>query len=546
MYFKSGGLIQSIEIMPNVFFNRIEDETGGLWGYEFNKKSDWTFFILIKDKYAGLDLSKPIYFTSSEFNLSEFEEIFRRKVDNEVIDKPYIIFKDCTFRIQEPVSIRNFVIEFTSCNTLTGNFSFENCSNSSIRITNRTAFGVILVKESNDIDLHFRDVEFQELKLRNLKNMNFKAEDVNNPKIKVDTCRFRDFSIYNSKLQKLSFENSEVDYLTLSRVTGGNISLFADHKVGIGKKKIFEYGSLNILGCNFTNLHLNGTEKDLRFKSLEIKDTSNFTLASMEIDSLTLAGTGLSNILIFSCLIKNLRFLYFKIKENVVFNLGEYGDGGLILDNAILKGVEANPSFFHNFKSLEFKDSSIVGFVAHSYKMVEQETIRTMRSDYVSKIDFCREMNALMTEQNNKHYATIYRALELEFRAKVNDSSLSWFDKQVLNLNYWSNFHGTMPQKALFWILLLMVFQFGVINLDLSFQTNLPYEAGLDFLSQNYSYFIKPFTFLTEVEENYKPFHSKNLQARFHPVTKGFDFIFKILFAYLLYQFIAAFRKFNK
>lgn len=532
--------------MPNVFFNRIEDETGGFWGYEFNKNADWTFFTLIEDKYADLDLSKPIYFTSSEFNLYEFESILRRKVDNELVEKPYIIFKDCRFRIQEPVSFNNFLIEFSNCQTLTSSFSFENCSNSSIRITNRTAFGVILLKESTDIDLHVQDVEFRELKLRNLTNINFNAEEVFQPKIKVENCGFRDFSIYNSKIQKLSFENSEVGYLTLSRVQGGDISLFSDHKSSIGKKKIFEYGRLNIQSCNFTNLSLNGTEKDILLKSLEINDTSNFTLASMEIDSLTLIGTGLSNILIFSSIIKNLRFLYFKIKENVDFNLGEYGDGELILDNAILKGVEANPSFLHNFKSLVFKDSSIVGFVAHSYKMVEQETIREMRGDYVSKIDFCREMNALMIEQNNKHYATIYRALELEFRAKVKDSSLSWFDKQVLNLNYWSNFHGTMPQKALCWILLLMAIQFGVINLDLSFQTNLPYEAGLDFLSQNYSYFIKPFTFLTEVEENYKPFHSENMKASFHPVTKGFDFLFKILFAYLLYQFIAAFRKFNK
>jgi hypothetical protein len=84
-----------------------------------------------------------------------------------------------------------------------------------------------------------------------------------------------------------------------------------------------------------------------------------------------------------------------------------------------------------------------------------------------------------------------------------------------------------------------------IIFIDLYFQTYLPYEAGFDFLSQNYSYFIKPFTFLSEIEETYKPFHSENMQARFHPITKGFDFLFKIFYAYLLYQFIAAFRKFN-
>uniref|UniRef100_UPI002595C295 hypothetical protein n=1 Tax=uncultured Algoriphagus sp. TaxID=417365 RepID=UPI002595C295 len=387
---------------------------------------------------------------------------------------------------------------------------------------------------------------FSELRIKKVSSFDFKAEKISGPGIRVSDCVFKDFSIYSSKIKNLQFENSEAGFLTLSAVSGGEVSLFGKHKVGLGEKRVFEYGYLNILNCNFSNLHLNATDQDLLIKSIEIKDTSNFTLASLEINSLTIIGTGLSNILVFSCIIRNLRFLYFKVKENVDFNLGEYGEGGLILENAILDGVQTNPSFLHHFKSIEFKNSSIMGLVAPSFKLVEPDTIRKMRGDFENKIDFCREMNALMIGQNNKHYATIYRALELEFRAKVKDSSLNWFDKVVLNLNYWSNAHGTMPQKAFFWILFLIVLMFGIINLDLALQTGLPYEAGLDFLHQNYSYFIKPFTFLSDIEEGYRPFNSENMNAKFHPVTKGFDFLFKIFYAYLLYQFVAAFRKFNK
>ncbi|MHA7129230.1 hypothetical protein [Algoriphagus namhaensis] len=491
-------------------------------------------------------MSKPIYFTASEFNKSEFEAIFRSKEDTPPVEKPYIIFKDCRFRIQESVSFRNFTVDFNNCNSFTNNFSFGDCFDSTIRITNQTTFGTIFFNDCTGIEVQLKDLPFGNVKLRNVKNADFKAEKLNEPEVIVDECVFRNFSICGSKIKKLRFENSQAGFLDLSGVSGGEISLFGKHKVGLGEKRVFEYGYLNILNCNFANLHLKGTEQGLHFKSIEIKDTSNFTLASLKVNSLTLIGTSLSNILVFSCTVRNLRFLYFKIKENVAFNLGEYGEGGLVLDNAILKGLESNPSFLHHFKSIEFKNSSIMGLIVPSFKMIEPETIREMRGDFENKIDFCREMNTLMVEQNNKHYSTIYRALELEFRAKVKDSSLSWFDEQVLNLNNWSNAHGTMPEKALFWILLMIITQFGIINLDLFVQTGLSYEAGLDFLSQNYSYFIKPFTFLPEVEETYKPFQSQNMQAKFHPVTKAFDFLFKILFAYLLYQFIAAFRKFNK
>ncbi|WP_100630106.1 hypothetical protein [Algoriphagus formosus] len=532
--------------MANRFFKRIEDEFGALLGYEYDNSVNWNIFVLLDDKYVNLDLSKPIFFTAIEFDKSKFGAIFRRKEDTQAVEKPNIIFNDCRFRIQEAVSFKNFMVEFRNCKSSTNNFSFGNCSDSTIQITNQTSFGSILIKDCTDIELHLKGLSLRGLKLRNVKKIDFKAEKLTEPGIMVSECVFKDFSIYSSKIKNLQFENSEAGFLTLSAVSGGELSLFGKHKVRLGEKRVFEYGYLNILSCNFSNLHLNGTDEDLLIKSIEIKDTSNFTLASLEINSLTIIGTSLSNVLVFSCIIRNLRFLYFKVKENVDFNLGEYGEGGLILDNAILEGVETNPSFLHHFKSIEFKNSSIMGLVAPSFKLVEPETIRRMRGDFEDKIDFCREMNALMIGQNNKHYATIYRALELEFRAKVKDSSLNWFDKVVLNLNYWSNAHGTMPQKAFFWILFLIVLMFGIINLDLALQTGLAYEAGLDFLHQNYSYFIKPFTFLSDIEEGYRPLNSENMNAKFHPVTKGFDFLFKILYAYLLYQFVAAFRKFNK
>ena len=74
----------------------------------------------------------------------------------------------------------------------------------------------------------------------------------------------------------------------------------------------------------------------------------------------------------------------------------------------------------------------------------------------------------------------------------------------------------------------------------------MPFEAGFDFLSQNYAYYVKPLTFLSDIEKTYRPFGSENIKVSFHPLMKFLDLLYKILYAYLLYQFVAAFRKFSK
>ncbi|MDR7130629.1 hypothetical protein J2X69_002985 [Algoriphagus sp. 4150] len=535
--------------MANQFFEIIDDEFGQVWGYNFKPKVLYNAFAASGEKYQDLDLSKPITFTKREFTKKEFDAVFDSPVfnDDNIGERVKIIFKDCGFRIQEAVSFSNVAIEFKNCNSHTGSFVFSKCTDSEIEITNRTVFGLISMIESNDVHLKLKDVIVRELKLRKVKELNFEAERVSEPKIAVDRCLIKEFKIYGSKIKDLQFENSEGDSITLSGVTGGEVSLFKIHEVkGIGNKKSFRYKTLHILSCSFIKLHLTFYQFDVFIDRIFISETSNLSLASIKTELLSVSGTSLSNLLIFSCDIQNLHFGYFKIKENVVFNLGNYGNGTISFDNALLKGVEVNPSFLDRFENISYKHSSIEGLIAHSFKLIKSKVIKEMNVSYENKIGFCRELNALMIVQNNKHYATVYRALELELRAKSNDTSMDWYDKVVLKLNYWSNDNGTKPQKALSMMLIMIVVMFGVINLDLACQTNLPYETGFDFLSQNYSYFIKPFTFLSDVEGSYNPFHCENMQAGFHPITKGFDFLFKIFYAYLLYQFIAAFRKFNK
>lgn len=532
--------------MENVFFQSITDEWGTLLGYAYKQNAMTQDFISSNEKYDHLDLSKHLYFKKIEFDKKDLETVLDDTFRPPKGYRISFVFEECRFRTQHPVSFKNVNIDLQNCQSHTSDLKFEQCYNSTIQITKRSTISIVSLGHCGNADFTAKDIDLLKVKARNVGESQIKLENIKLCGIQVDDSHFSELYITKSEVGNISIQNSEMGYLTLGSVSGKDLNLFKKHKVRKDKGVKFEYESVNILGCNLSNLFISGFESDLLIKHLTIQDTSNVTLNNLKSEHLTLTGTSLSNILVYACRIRNINFQYFKAKENIAFNIGEYGDGYLIMSNTVLKGVEMNPSFLHKFENIEFIDSSIIGITAHNYQMIKPETIRKMKGGYSSKIDFCRELNALMIEQNNKHYATVYRALEHEFRAQDKDTSLSWFDRQVLNLNYWSNVHGTMPQKALFWILLLIVIMFGVINLDLAWQTNLPYTAGFDFLSQNYSYFIKPLTFLTEVEAGYKLFGSDNLIVKFHPITKGCDFLFKILYAYLLYQFIAAFRKFNK
>lgn len=526
--------------MANEFFEEIRDETDDLLGYKF--KGNFARFQRSNDKYEEIDRSKVLKFEKLTLNNEMLESIFSGELR--------VLFDECSLRAQLPLTIENSEVTFKEGSSGTGQITFLNCKNSKIYIVGRNSnpLGNITVKNCQNLLLDFKQLVTPKINFKNCDKLELNGIRLNGSGISIEECFFEKFTLFDSTLTKLSFNNSNANTITLSGVKGSDISLFGNHDPkSRGEDKVYFYKYVHLLSCKFKSLTLNSfNKKNIKIERLEVLDTSDLTLSTLNIKTITFTGNEFSNILIFACQLKVLQFSYFRIKENFVFNIVDVDEGILEIDNAILKGVEMNPSFLDKFNAIFFRNSSIDGLTAYSFKPVSTEVIRNMKGELMDSVDFCRELNALMVAQNNKHYASVYRALELELRAKANDSSLSWFDKQVLNLNHWSNVHGTMPQKALVWIFVFMIFQFGIINLDLAIQSGIPYGLGLDFLKQNYSYFIKPFTFLTDVEGDYKPFGSDNMKITFSWWVKGFDFLYKIFYAYLLYQFIAAFRKFNK
>lgn len=527
--------------MENEFFRLVETSENGKIGYLFRneseKKFEWS------EIFEGLVLEDSIFlFNNVKFtNSTAFPVAFYRG--------KHIAFNECEFNFSRFFNIRNSTLEFHSCTFSSYSLYITGGLESKIVIRNLDVNNLFFEGfEGGDIKINpSKDLYVNVSKFKDVKKIDvFQENNIDDVSVRLI---FSDSELYELVLSRLNlkeieYENVSIDYFKVKRCTGDELGIINEELKGNLKVKNIElfYNKINL--C-----YIASSSKDFLFKvdSLNILHSSKVSVHKLEAETLILEGGENSELNFWNCKLKNLKFIDFSAIDPVEF--GEISlkkEAELTLINSTLSNVSLSSSFLHGFEKINNTNSTIFGIELVNFQFLETGVIRNMNSSLLGKVNFTRELSHLLKEQGNLHYAQKYKALEHDFRSKINDSSISWFDKQVLNLNYWSNVHGTMPQKALFWIFVFVLIQFGFINLDIAIQTNIPYEAGFDFLKQNYSYFIKPFTFLTDVEGNYKPFGSDNMRITFSWWVKGFDFLYKIFYAYLLYQFIAAFRKFNK
>ena len=142
-----------------------------------------------------------------------------------------------------------------------------------------------------------------------------------------------------------------------------------------------------------------------------------------------------------------------------------------------------------------------------------------------------------MKDQNNSHYATSYRALEQNFRLRERYKKFNIFnsDTFILTLNKITNNHGTQPFYALINLFLLIGCYYLALTKELSLnESNI---NALYVMKSNIGYFFKPLTFISDIE---------SVRYNFSFGFRLWDILYKILYSYLVFQFIAAFRKFNK
>jgi len=374
-------------------------------------------------------------------------------------------------------------------------------------------------------------------RLKNCRTINFNKVESNK------------INIFFSDVERILFPNYNTNELI---IVNGKISLVDIYieneieiesiKTSINIKNIFRsFDFININSGYLNELIINSTEFN-SFEKVIIK-CYKVNLKTLSTKLLKLNGNFKEESKIINCKISNLEFNGFDSVKNFKFeNLNVFDNiPSFKIENSTQINIILSPSFLHKFKSIEISNSSFQGITLNNFELIEPKIIIGSEMDHQQKIDFVRELNGLMLANHHKHYYTIYRALEQDLRLKK-DNTLRGFDRFIVTLNSLSNSHGTKPQKAFGWFVVIFFIHIVCVGIDLIY-LNASFDA-VEFFGNYYSYYFKPLTFISELDFKEK-LNLKN-QFEFSGWIKAMDFVYKLVYAYLLYQFIAAFRKFNK
>lgn len=388
--------------------------------------------------------------------------------------------------------------------------------------------------------IYFFDSTIESIQLHNLVNcQRLRIADIKSNGVTIVNSNFNSIIFENYNAKKLAILGGVIDSIFLrlksmtinNDLTGGKIIKFVSN----------EFDSISLSPDELNLIKINGTKNTI-FKSLHLK-SNRIIIRSINTENLNINGeisevSKLINCKILKFEIRNFNSNNKVIVENLFIPNGE---SCFKVHNSTLSNLILSPSFLHKFKSIELTNSSFQGITLNNFELINPEIIHSSKMDHQQKIDFVRELNGIMLANHHKHYYTVYRALEQDLRLE-GDDSLTGFDKFIVRLNSLSNGHGTKPQKALVWFAAIFLIHILSVSIDLHWQ-NSPFST-YDFFANHYFYYLKPLTFISELDLK-ETLNLKN-KFKFSGWIKVVDFVYKLLYAYLLYQFVAAFRKFNK
>lgn len=519
--------------MDNEYFEAIQHGNDPISHYRFKKR-----YITASDIISIDELDPSV-------ELFKFKNVlFKEDVDLKFIffdSKKYEI-SHCEFeafnlveRTNIEIYIRNTKfsdgkIFFLECNNIFFNLfnskekfelSFLNCHNFKIYFLN-----------SVEVFMDISDSSITSIDLGNLYEKNILNIDINKSKIEK-------IQISNFEISRMHFISSYFDELILNDLKCKFLLSIDLQNRSVSKIELnrceFEFFVLSGgVSDNFSNLIENYQMGKL--DALNVSNCTNVNIQYVEISNITISGVGNSKMSLSYSKIENFFFLDFKVNDFFkIDSLISTFFNKFSLKNSNLNDLEITPSFLHLVKSFSFKNSSIIGVKVIGFEKIQESIIENSTEMTISeKIDFTRELGELMIKQGNRYLATVYKALEQDLRLESKQFNTK-SDKLILILNSFSNAHGTKPEKAFGLMLGLILIHFLAMRVEFAWFNDS--NSAIDFFWDNISYYIKPITFISDVD--YKGYC-------FSKPFIVFDLFYKISFGYLLYQFIAAFRKFNK
>jgi hypothetical protein len=399
------------------------------------------------------------------------------------------------------------------------------------------------------------------LKIESAIKIDIKIFNVNSNTLDLLKINESDLNINNTNVERLTISYSDflTDFkfnnCTIVGIQLGNLTCQENAFIEVYKMK-----ELFITNCNFKkidfhqnnradvperieviriqNLKTNGfffysVLNRISIKMLFLLNASNFSFRNLKIIKLELNGLFKEKNHFETCEIRNLIFLTFNTYNKLTFNNCRlFGEAKIEIKYSILENVVLKSSFLHQAKDIKFKESSLIGLKAYNLLDLTDEAVKNIDNDTENdSITLFRELKTLAEVDNNQHLFQRFRALEYNSILARKTYKFKTQDQIILYLNKWSNDHSTNPFYAFGWIVVLSLFFAAILVLSLYLNK---VSFGFKEITRNLDYFLNPLKFL------------KSYNVEFCSIVYVLEIGYKLALGYLIYQFIAAFRRFNK
>ncbi|NHE57944.1 hypothetical protein [Cyclobacterium plantarum] len=258
----------------------------------------------------------------------------------------------------------------------------------------------------------------------------------------------------------------------------------------------------------------------------------------LSVQNLELSGYFSKQNIIKDIEIKNLKFDFFQTDSEFIFrNLSFIEKGELVIGNSNLNNVTFNPSILHEFNKITTFGSDFFGMNITGFKFLN---INHFAKEYIdinkrlfptNNIKLFRYLKNFSLADGDLDSFQKYRSYELN-ETYFHSRQLKRYEKFILWFNKITNNHTTDWFKAFKLILITFSFYLYLITSYLLYSQN---DFQFMDVSKILPNLLSPVSFLINNDE----FCFPNL-------IYFFDVFYNIIIGLLLYQMIAAFRKFNR
>lgn len=504
-----------------------------------------------KIKFKNLIFNSVVEFKFKK-KIIVFERCFFKKDVKFKGDDNEIEFEESNFPnerlliiVDEPKS--KFTYNF---NRIIDNYKITNfhCKNLTLKFSN-----------INRLDIEDLIIE-NELKINGKSVGNSEIKDIYIQKCKINKLKFESFKTDFPKYIESTFSEfylSNVVYKCAQNIHLPDCEKYKISNLDFNKEEInITYdkasGSLKILSFIIENINskLISIEQDLSdsYDFFKINSDSqiifypslNSENLLIKIETLKLVGEVTNLKYIKNVKVNNLELNGFIPSNNFTFdNISDKicNSGRLIIINSNLNNVTFKPSILHQFDNIFITKSDFVGMSLIGFEYIDESKFGKQYTDdnkvtiKTDNIEFFRFLKNYTERQNNLHLYQKYKAFEFNEMLRIR-KDIDFGEKCILVFNKFTNNHTTDWTKAgkLFLIIFCSYFSLLLTYLYCSY-------FNFEFLqaSKILPYLVSPVNLLMHYED-----------FEFHNAIYIIDFFYNLIIGLLLYQMIAAFRKFNK